>query len=239
MFLRYSDPDPHIRFRVHSNPTIITQTVIPRLSQWSTALVRADVLRAFSFETYEREVERYGGVAGVAIAEQIHHADAQLVLDLLHIDRKRAIDSDLIEIAVLSTHDLLRIFLPDSKTRIDWCAKLGASRRSVAEEYRQRERRLLSLLDGTGSDGLPLAHLLQRRRAVLEHASKALEELERQGCLERTIPELLRSYLHLHCNRLLGRDRDAERRAVALLFCVSRALLHRAIDPTVDRARLP
>jgi hypothetical protein len=43
-----------------------------------------------------------------------------------------------------------------------------------------------------------------------------LDQLAAQGDLSQPLDDLLRSYVHMHCNRLLPRDRAAERQVLGL-----------------------
>jgi thiopeptide-type bacteriocin biosynthesis protein len=43
-------------------------------------MVRSGLLSRFQLDTYEREVERYGGAAGITPAEKLFHADSEAAL---------------------------------------------------------------------------------------------------------------------------------------------------------------
>src|SRR5262249_46724431 len=38
-FIRYADPDPHVRFRLHGAPESLTSRVLPLLCEWGTWLM--------------------------------------------------------------------------------------------------------------------------------------------------------------------------------------------------------
>lgn len=73
-FVRYADPLPHLRVRVHDNaalPTILTAL---------RATVARGLIGRYALEGYERELDRYGGAAGFAVAERIFCADTRALL---------------------------------------------------------------------------------------------------------------------------------------------------------------
>lgn len=81
-FVRYGDPEWHLRVRFRGDPSRLTnllgllhEALAPKLSDGRIWRVQLD--------TYEREVERYGGPAGVELAEEIFHADSDAVLAVL------------------------------------------------------------------------------------------------------------------------------------------------------------
>jgi hypothetical protein len=111
----------------------------------------------------------------------------------------------------------------------------------VSIEYRSRHARLLALLQDGESGWQPLYQVLRYRRRSLDQSKRQLEELQRQGQLERDISDLLRSYVPLRCNRLLGRDPEVERRAMGLLFRTYKGVTAKSVqsegkNPGVSRA---
>src|SRR5262249_39737372 len=79
-FVRYGDPDWHLRLRVHGRPTRLHGEVLPALQATAAPLLEDGRLWRVQLDTYEREVERYGGPGGVVLAERLFHADSEAVL---------------------------------------------------------------------------------------------------------------------------------------------------------------
>jgi thiopeptide-type bacteriocin biosynthesis protein len=93
----------------------------------------------------------------------------------------------------------------------------GAFSRRMGERFR-RERVALEALLGDADSGGPLDRgllALRRRSEKLRPVTAALWDAERAGRLARPLPEIARSYLHLHANRLL---RSAHRQQEWLLY---------------------
>ena len=65
-FLRYRDPEPHLRLRLAGDPEALRAEVLPRLTAWGRSLRTRGALRALVLDTYEPETARYGGPAGAA-----------------------------------------------------------------------------------------------------------------------------------------------------------------------------
>src|SRR5262249_44679334 len=82
-FLRYGDPDLHLRVRFHGEPEVLHTRVLPALEA-PAERPRADGrLRRLQLDTYEREVERYGGAEGLLLSERIFRVDSDAVLAML------------------------------------------------------------------------------------------------------------------------------------------------------------
>jgi lantibiotic biosynthesis protein len=106
-FVRYADPDPHLRVRFHGAPDALLGRLLPQLCSWARDLIADGLCPRFAFETYDREVERYGGEAGATVAETIFGADSPAVVELLALSRAHLPTIDRTTLAVVSIDDLL------------------------------------------------------------------------------------------------------------------------------------
>jgi thiopeptide-type bacteriocin biosynthesis protein len=84
-FVRYVDPQPHLRVRFHGAPDALLGSVWPLLQAAAAPLLDDGRIRRLTIDTYEREVERYGGPAGIELAEQVFHADSDAVLEIVEL----------------------------------------------------------------------------------------------------------------------------------------------------------
>jgi thiopeptide-type bacteriocin biosynthesis protein len=220
-FIRYADPDPHLRLRFRGAPERLTGDLVPRICAWAETLIRSGMGTRLSFDTYERELERFGGQAGTEVAEAIFGADSRAVLEILRLSRDAVLDMDLTALAVLTIDDLLAGLGASEAERIEWYRN-RAGPHSAGDEYRRRKDSLRSLLgDPEGIQnqrgGDAVARVLAAQRRESEAAKQRLDELEAAGLLFQPKTQLFSSYVHLHCNRLLGVDRMAEEQALGLL----------------------
>src|SRR5262249_27282430 len=82
-FIRYADPHWHVRLRLHTKPGRARRDVQSRVERALCTALEDGLVWRVQFDTYEREVERYGGAAAIELAEQIFHADSDAVADVL------------------------------------------------------------------------------------------------------------------------------------------------------------
>ena len=82
-FLRYTDPEHHLRLRLHGDPAALRDHALPALTDALAPLFGDGTVSKVVLDTYHREIERYGGDDGIELAEQIHAADSDAVLDVL------------------------------------------------------------------------------------------------------------------------------------------------------------
>jgi len=216
-FIRYADMGPHLRVRFHGEPDVLLNRLLPQLCTWGTRLVANGSCLSFGFDTYEREIERYGGMAGVALAEELFAADSQAVASILRAGTDR--DAfDRITLAVLSVDSLLDGLGMDAAERITWYGAQASRSRAEGQEYRRRQAQLRQLLAYGPAAGRMerLGRALDKRRYALQTIASRLDHLARQGQIQLPKVELCGSYVHMHCNRLLGADHETENRVLRL-----------------------
>jgi thiopeptide-type bacteriocin biosynthesis protein len=222
-YLRYADPEPHLRIRFLGDPSRMKRELISTVCDWAAEAVASGLSERFTLDTYDRELERFGGVAATAVAEQLFGADTRMVAELLHLVRTRAVRLDQTILAVLGIDSLLGGLGLDSTERLRWYRSSVNSRQETGAEYRNRKnflRTFLALPEALEAQfgGAQLMSILARRAAALERAADRLAKLAAKGQLAQHRFALYASYIHLHCNRLAGTDPSLERRALGLLL---------------------
>lgn len=227
-FARYSDPDPHIRLRFRGDPNRLLGRLLPEICSWCAELMTGGLCQRFAFDTYDREIERYGGPAGLAAAEAVFAADSPAAVDLLALFHTRP-DLDRLTATAVSIDDLLAGLGLGEAGRLDWYKGRVTSRQSGGQDFRERKAMLRSLFgapDGLAAAiaGAELSRILAGRRRSLAPTAARLEELEARGDLTKPREAILHSIVHLHCNRLAGTDRSIEERALGLLLRLRRSL---------------
>ena len=217
-FIRYADPEPHLRLRLRGRPDVVREQLMPRACAWAAGLVRDGACSRFAIDTYDREIERYGGPDGVALAERIFGVDSRAVADLLPLSQHSP-ELDPPALAVAGVDGLLAGLGLSRADRLAWYRVHVRLGREDGRDYRAREVRLRRLLAGAAvgapGGGAPLAVLTAHRRA-LEPLGAQMRSLGAAGRLGEPASELLRSLAHMHCNRLLGIDPRREERALQL-----------------------
>ncbi len=209
-FIRYGDPDWHLRLRCRGSPERLRTELIPRLEAAVETLLADGRVWRFQFDTYEREVERYGGPEGIELAEKLFHADSDAVVGILELlsgdegaDARwrlalRGMDM-LLEDLGLAPDARLGVVKQMRESygqefRVD-----GSFERQLGAKYRKERRELESL----PSELAPGLAILNERSSRIAPIASALKELEAEGRLTVPIAVLASSYLHMHANRFL------------------------------------
>lgn len=224
-YIRYADPESHLRLRFHGSPDRLSGHLFGQVCQWANGLMATGGCTRLAFDTYDRELERFGGAAGTTTAERLFCVDSQAAAELVGVltSKAWAHEDDRTVLLAVAVDDLLESSGLDASMRHEWYkSQVGANRREFSDAYRKLKEPLRAAL-GHGRPwlaGKPLGEViaaaLARRREQLTDVSRQLHELAAAGVLEQPMDTLRASYTHLHVNRLGGAA--AERMLLCLLL---------------------
>ncbi|MEU5101757.1 lantibiotic dehydratase [Streptomyces sp. NPDC021354] len=240
-FLRYRDPEPHLRLRFHGDPDVLNGRVLPALSRHIRDSVGSGALRTMALDVYRPETDRYGGDSLQEAAERMFQTDSLSALLQL---RARGAGASAMPDEVLAA--LGHAVLLDSLGDWDWCAWVD---RMIAKgpehDAYQRHRSTAHHLIRPGETGETA------RLAAEELSSPAFARLWTETPEPRaygrlilaTSPadrdEAVLSLLHMRHNRHFGVGPAAEARGYAVLRGVARAHIGRRAHAPRPASSLP
>ena len=82
-FIRYSDPEFHLRLRIRGAPRALAAEALPMLHEVADGLLARGLITKVPYDTYDRELQRYGGPNGIELCERIFGIDSDAVLELV------------------------------------------------------------------------------------------------------------------------------------------------------------
>ncbi|WP_198535114.1 lantibiotic dehydratase [Streptomyces natalensis] len=242
-FLRYQDVEgPHLRLRFHGPAAALTTQLLPRIHQFAASLRRARLVRRLALDTYDPELERYGGPEAMPAAERVFHTDSLATLEQLSLLRRSPTEPDPLLLVAAGQVAMARAFFRDvpgaGAAGPGWAAWLLGTFGKDPElhrRFRSRLRETLAVIDPGGGRGWPvgapggaaLREAWARRDEAVAAYGRRLRELGPGAWCTPT--GALASLLHLHHNRFAGADRAAER--------ASQAVARAAVQAHVDRIR--
>jgi len=234
-FIRYSDPGWHLRVRFHGDPPVLLGQVLPELREALAPSVASGALAHVTIDTYEREIERYGGDRGIELAEAVFHIDSDAAADVVAACGSEAGGDARWRLTLAGMHMLLddfRIELPNrvgllEEARVQMGEEFGVDRafqRQLDARFRRERSALEALLFGGAREATPVA----LGAAALEERSRRMKPLADE--LSRALPHRTTwSYLHMHANRVLaGEHRKQELVLYNLLLELYRSQVARA-----------
>ncbi|KAA1247642.1 thiopeptide-type bacteriocin biosynthesis protein [Aquimarina sp. RZ0] len=208
-FIRYQDPDFHIRIRFHLTDVLHIGSVILHINKALQSYVQDDIIYKVQLDTYIREIERYGA-ATIAFSEKLFSKESDMLLQAIEIIKDdtlfflfviKAIDTILtnfkyslkekVQLTSLNRDRFKEEFLADKKLT-----------KQLDKKYRTIQHELYSFFSTTdqNEDYLILYQLLhQYTTKTEEEVSSIINCLTNDKELQKG--SLISSYIHMLVNR--------------------------------------
>ena len=223
-FIRYADPHRHLRLRFHGEPARLLAEVLPRVQDIAARALHAGLVWRIQLDTYEREIERYGGLYGTALAEEVFWADSVAALRILSAYSGNAGAAARWLLTLRSTDQLLSDFGLQTSAKHEFvCHRLrilatrgyrsATFKQHLGRQYRNERKAVEKIMDlpleNVGGYGHGLSAIRRRSEAVVPSAGR-FRALESEGKLTVPVAEILHSLTHMHINRMLKSDLNVQ-----------------------------
>jgi thiopeptide-type bacteriocin biosynthesis protein len=238
-FARFNVPSWQVRFRILGQEDWVGGPVRERVERDLAPLVASGLVENAELAQYDREVERYGGPLGMALAEELFLHDSLACLDLLEAERQGLLAKSRREVSLLLTEGLLDLLRFDRAERLAfyahgyrWTREMGTwsddNLAIIEAKYQAVKAGLQDLFTGPQAadpealwGGEEPARIAARCLEASRPIAEAIREGHAAGRIQQDLIYLAWSYAHMHCNRL-GIDPTPE----ALL----RYFMHRLLE---------
>jgi len=214
-FIRYNDPEFHLRVRFHLNDTRRIGDVILLIHSHLQPFIDDGYLWKTQTETYTRELQRYGTLA-TGMAESLFHLDSECLLQMLDKtpDHNReairwmwalpAIDRFL-DCFDLSADDKLTLL---QQLRDSFAAEFNMDKplkTQLNDKYRVNKQMIESIMQhgDIPAEWNPLIAILDERSAAVRPVAARINDLFAAGKMEISLFSLLGSYIHMMVNRIV------------------------------------
>lgn len=212
-FIRYSDPEPHLRVRVQA----IQEGTVPQMfglfAGWFEELRQRGLLSSIVADTYQRETERYGGPGVLQMAEEYFYHDSRAVLSILRMRQveKLEVNPDYVGIS------LLVMSLTAFGMSLEQIEKLLNERSSQSEfrkEYQADRKRYMAAANMEDNWAAirnaveypqvydDLAPLKEKLNAYAQTVLQA----DQAGTLTNSRLDIASTVFHMFCNRFVGNN---------------------------------
>ena len=222
-FVRYADPDYHLRLRLFGDPSRLCAGVLPAFTHQLRSAQSAGTVSRIQLDTYQREVERYGGLEGVLIAERLFWVDSEAALGVVNALREAPTSSARLGLVLRNADLFLAAFGLELEERHRFVNSLAVSaaghlgipaaelRYASGRTYREHRALIESSLgwnsgnrEDSGCSVLADAlAALQLRSVKMGPVVAALRERVASGDVSAPLDMLISSFLHMSFNRLL------------------------------------
>jgi lantibiotic biosynthesis protein len=223
-FIRYADPHWHLRVRLHGTTEELWGRAAMLLREATAPFLDDGRLWRMQLDTYQPEVERYGGAEGLRWSEELFFVDSEAAISAMEpLSGDEGLDARwrLTLYGIDRLLDDLRLDVPvklelargqrralAARLNVDasGTARIGSRFRELRGELDE----LLAPSTGPGEVAPEAVEALATRSTRLAPIVEGLLDAERAGLLTRSSQELASSYAHLHVNRMLRDDHDMQ-----------------------------
>jgi thiopeptide-type bacteriocin biosynthesis protein len=209
-FIRYSDPDFHIRLRLHLIERRNFTYIFNHFFEICNPLIYAGLVWNIQCDTYQREMERYGANT-ISIVEDLFFIDSEFIIKLLHQLNEENPEHHRWKLALALIDSFLSIFfdLPQQKELLNTMAEnykkeFGFTHHHITEQLNNKYRSYRKEIENAMMWEKEVAETINiikaRKQAIFPIADKLII-IEKSGELLVSLNALLTSTIHMTMNR--------------------------------------
>ena len=209
-FISYSDPDFHIRLRLHLKETRHFNFIFNRFFEIFSPIVNTGFIWNIQCDTYRREIERYGANT-VSFVEEIFLIDSEYIIRLLGLFKENP-EQLRWKWALILIDSFLSAFSLDLPKRKELLGTLAESHKKefgftyhnatkqLNDKYRLFRKEIENVMLWENDSTDIIAVFKDRREAIFPLAEK-ISGMEKSGELQVQMKSLLTSLIHMTMNR--------------------------------------
>lgn len=211
-FIRYNDPDKHLRVRFHLFDLNKLTFLINEVHKELNCFVQKGLIWKYTNDVYQRELERYGDNT-IELTESLFYHDSTLVVNFLsNID---GLDKE--ELRWQFAFCSINQFLNDFKYTIEEKIKLFDELKvyyaknfklnkfvklNIDKTYRENRKKIEAVLTFLDNDSTLMYELIKKRSNLSKDIIDTILNLKDEMKLKISINQLLKSHIHMFVNRL-------------------------------------
>ncbi|MDP2542385.1 hypothetical protein CSC81_10570 [Tenacibaculum discolor] len=211
-FIRYSDPDFHLRVRLYTeNKSNIGEIIHTFFNGLQPYLISGRIWN-IQIDTYKREIERYGN-SNMVNSENYFHIESKTIVKFLTLIEGDAGE----EIRWLFSLKMIDNFLNSFKMedekkffllnimKTSFAKEFNMSRelkKQLDVKYRKERKKIDSFLEEDDFRYKEITSLLKEKELLTIEFAKNILNLEKEMLLEVKLESLIYSYVHMLMNRL-------------------------------------
>ncbi len=193
-FIRFADPKPHIRLRLHLKKEQYALHLIQSLRQYIEPDLKNGFVSDFQIKTYDKETQRYGAEQ-MGLTEKYFHLDSEAAMRVLNVYLTA---NQLLVAAINGLEQILALAwnVNESLAFLELMSDSFTEEMNIDSTHFRKINASFKLLDSQSnsfnSSAIPLT--LQQQRVLTLLLAKTKEEAAKT--------KLIASLIHMHVNRL-------------------------------------
>jgi thiopeptide-type bacteriocin biosynthesis protein len=211
-FIRYSDPDFHLRVRFHITDNSALSFIILKLNNLIKPYLENRQVSSLQTDTYSRELERYGHQT-IEEGETLFFYDSNMTLELLNLIEGDKGEQYRWHFGCMAVDSLLSDFNYSEREKLDLMERLqlgfgqefGMNNQlkvQLDKKFRDERNLIRSFLLYENDFYNPFYKVLEKKSSLSSNVVKKIIGLHQNNKLELELNNLLGSYIHMLLNRI-------------------------------------
>jgi lantibiotic biosynthesis protein len=214
-FIRYNDPDFHLRLRLHVAESRNIGDVITQVNAFISPFEKSGYIWKLQMDTYNREVERYG-FNTIELSETLFCHDSNAMLALLDNTWGDAREQARWVWGLRAIDELLNSFQLTLQNKLSLLTELKNAfaaefnmdkllKMQLDQKHRANKKVIEQILDSSNdllNELSPLIDIIKEKSANIESVTETILDIQAEGELQVPLADLLNSYIHMLLNRL-------------------------------------
>lgn len=209
-FIRYTDPDFHLRIRFYLPDTHKYGDTIQQIHNSLQNYFQNGLVWKIQYDTYNREIERYGENT-MELSEQIFCIDSEMIVEILNRLNGNESDKQRWHLSLRAIDELLSSFGFVLEEKLKLLNKLQENfskefnidvkfRKQFSSNFRENRKEIEKVMHAKIEDNPLLLPIFQKSKNIKTFAQKILV-FNNEGYLQVQLNDLLCSYIHMMLNR--------------------------------------
>ena len=228
-FIRFQDPKKHIRFRILLKDKNDYANLLKKFNYVIEALSKKGILNYSCIDSYEPEIERYGGPDLLPIAEKIFMFDSEIACFIIKNKKIFELNYSIIYICAFLSIDILDSFQLDYEDKLKWAEKISNKEKYI-EEFRVKRKTITNLFIENNFNWFHdkifngLSSLICKRKEEILKFSHLLEKNISLSQIYNSKNMIISSFIHMQCIRILGVHKENEEKSNAFMLHILHCL---------------
>jgi lantibiotic biosynthesis protein len=215
-FIRYNDPNFHIRLRFHVTDNSKVGYVLNVVQEHIQSFLQQKLIWNIQNDTYKRELSRYG-YKTIEQAENLFYHDSIAVLQFLELTEGDSREQLRWQWAIRAIDEWLNTFEYTIEQKFTLLEQIKNSfhnefkadkflKEQLSNTYRKHKVAIENIMDGNMSETnelFPLVKILNDKAVAIKPIMDQLKQMDKKQKLLPAINELMPSYIHMLVNRIV------------------------------------
>ncbi|AUC78258.1 hypothetical protein CW736_02050 [Nonlabens sp. MB-3u-79] len=197
-FIRYADPDPHLRLRFHITCEESISKIILMMRDSLDLYLENRQIWDVQLATYQRELERYG-THTMTSAESVFFYDSEQVLCMIEQSTN---DEERLVHAFHWVEELIGLFQLADIAQIAFLDRMQLQFKEEFEVKKQTTKQLNLKYKNLEKRLFQSSSIRAKQEVLLSAVIKSIRDAEKNNLLDVSLEDLISSYIHMSINRI-------------------------------------